>query len=95
MFPVVAEGKLQGCISTQQVKSIPREQWANHTVVELANSCNLENTISPDTDALKALEIMNRTNSSRLLITEDDRLVGILSLKDLLQFFALKVELEQ
>jgi Zn-dependent protease/predicted transcriptional regulator len=95
MFPVVADGKLQGCISTQQVKSIPREQWANHTVAELANSCNLENTISPDTDALKALEIMNRTNSSRLLITEDDRLVGILSLKDLLQFFALKVELEQ
>ena len=37
---------------------------------------------------------MNRTNRSRLLVTEGDHLVGILSLKDLLQFFSLKVELE-
>ena len=65
-----------------------------HTVAELSNSCDPENSIPPDTDALKALEIMNRTNNSRLLVTEGDRLVGILSLKDLLQFFSLKVELE-
>jgi Zn-dependent protease len=94
MFPVVADGKLQGCISTQQVKSIPREDWASHTVGEFSNSCDRENSIPPDMDALHALEIMSRTNRSRLLITEGDRLVGILSLKDLLQFFALKVELE-
>jgi Zn-dependent protease/predicted transcriptional regulator len=95
MFPVVADGKLQGCISTQQVKTVPRQDWANHTVGELANACDRENRVSPDTDALQALEIMSRTNSSRLLVTEGDRLVGVLSLKDLLQFFALKVELEQ
>ncbi len=94
MFPVVSEGKLQGCISTQQVKSIPREEWETHTVAEYSNTCDTENSIPPDTDALKALEIMNRTNNSRLLVTEGDRLVGILSLKDLLQFFSLKVELE-
>ncbi len=95
MFPVVADGKLQGFISTQQIKSIPREEWANHTVGEFSTSFSRENNISPDTDALKALDIMSRTNSSRLLVTEGDRLVGILSLKDLLQFFSLKVELEE
>ena len=94
MFPVVSEGKLVGCISTQQVKNIPREDWESHTVAEFSNSCDAGNSIPPDTDALKALEIMNRTNSSRLLVTEGDKLVGILSLKDLLQFFSLKVELE-
>jgi Zn-dependent protease/predicted transcriptional regulator len=94
MFPVVSEGKLLGCISTQQVKGIPREDWESHTVGEFANSCDAGNSIPPDTDALKALEIMSRTNKSRLLITEGDHLVGILSLKDLLQFFSLKVELE-
>jgi Zn-dependent protease/predicted transcriptional regulator len=95
MFPVVADGKLQGCISTQQVKTIPRQEWASHTVAELANSCDRENTVSPDSDALKALEIMSRTKNSRLMVVEGDKLVGVLSLKDLLQFFALKVELEQ
>ena len=37
---------------------------------------------------------MQSTGSSRLLVTEGDRLVGILSLKDLLHFLQLKMELE-
>jgi len=32
---------------------------------------------------------------SRLLVAEGDRLLGILTLKDLLAFFSLKVELGQ
>jgi CBS domain-containing protein len=37
---------------------------------------------------------MQHTGSSRLLVTDADRLVGILSLKDLLRFLNLKIELE-
>jgi CBS domain-containing protein len=37
---------------------------------------------------------MNRTGSSRLMVTDGNRLVGIISLKDLLKFLELKVELE-
>jgi CBS domain-containing protein len=37
---------------------------------------------------------MQRSGSSRLLVTEGDRLVGIVSLKDLLRFLDLKLELE-
>jgi hypothetical protein len=37
---------------------------------------------------------MRLTGSSRLLVAEGDRLVGILSLKDLLSFLHLKIELE-
>jgi CBS domain-containing protein len=37
---------------------------------------------------------MTRTGASRLLVTEDGRLVGILSLKDLLRFLNLKLEFE-
>jgi signal-transduction protein with cAMP-binding, CBS, and nucleotidyltransferase domain len=37
---------------------------------------------------------MQRTRSSRLLVTEGNRLVGIVSLKDLLRFLNLKLELE-
>jgi len=38
---------------------------------------------------------MNQTSLSRLLVAEDDRLVGILTLKDLLAFLSLKVEMGQ
>jgi CBS domain-containing protein len=37
---------------------------------------------------------MNQTGVSRLLVVENGRLAGLVTLKDLLDFFSLKVELE-
>ena len=51
-------------------------------------------TISPDADALDALGKMQRSGVSCLLVTLGDRLVGIISLSDLLRFLNLKLELE-
>lgn len=94
MFPVVDNGKLVGCITTKQIKEIPRQAWSRQTVAEIANRCTGENTISPETDAIKALGLMSRSATSRLMVTENERLVGIISLKDLLNFLSLKMELE-
>jgi hypothetical protein len=46
-------------------------------------------------EASGILSHMSRTGASRLLVVDGDRLLGILSLKDLLKFFALKMELEE
>jgi CBS domain-containing protein len=43
---------------------------------------------------MQALAKMNQTGLGRLLVVDGDRLVGVLALKDLLTFLALKVELE-
>ncbi len=94
MFPVVDSGKLVGCISTKQVQDVPREAWDNETVQKIAVQCPTENTIDPQADAVEALSLMKRTGDSRLMVTEKDRLVGIISLKDMLRFLSLKVELE-
>jgi Zn-dependent protease/predicted transcriptional regulator len=94
MFPVVENGRLLGCISTRKVKKIPRQEWNQHTVGEFVWECSPENTIDPETDALKALSIMSRTGNSRLMVVEDDRLVGIVSLKDMLALLSLKMDLE-
>lgn len=95
MFPVMSGDKLVGCITTRQVTEIPREAWSRETIREAANQCSPENTISPDTDAIKALGIMTQTGVSRMLVVDKGRLVGIVTLKDLLDFFSLKVELEE
>jgi len=95
MFPVVDDGKLRGSISTRQVKGVPREEWARQTVDALVEPCSQENTVRPETDAMKALEKLNRTGASRLLVVDGTRLVGIIALKDLLKFLSLKVELEE
>jgi Zn-dependent protease/CBS domain-containing protein len=94
MYPVLQEDKLAGCVSTREVKEIPRSEWDQHTVKEISKSCTEENTIPPDTDATAALALMNRTRNSRLMVVEDGRLLGIIALKDLLRFLSLKLDLE-
>ncbi|MBM4073183.1 MAG: CBS domain-containing protein [Planctomycetes bacterium] len=93
-FPVVSDGHLQGCIDTQALERIPREDWGQHTVAEVMRRDLAPSSIHPDADALEALRKMQHSGFSRLLVTDGDRLVGIISLKDLLRFFSLKIELE-
>jgi Zn-dependent protease/predicted transcriptional regulator len=95
MFPVMEGDKLVGAITTRQVKEIPREEWARETIGQAASPCSAENTIAPQTDAVKALAMMSQSGVSRLLVVDNGRLVGLVTLKDLLDFFSLKVELEE
>ena len=96
MFPVTEDtDKLIGCITTKQVKEIPREVWGTKTVVEVAAPCSAENTIEPGADSVQALTLMRKYNASRLLVAEGGHLVGIITLKDLMKFLALKVELDE
>jgi predicted transcriptional regulator len=37
---------------------------------------------------------MRRNNAGRLMVVENDKLVGIIALKDMLEFLSLKVELD-
>jgi CBS domain-containing protein len=95
MFPVMSGDKLVGCITTRQIKDIPREAWDRETIREVASPCSGDNTIPPSTDAVKALAMMTQSGVSRLLVVDRGRLVGLVTLKDLLDFFSLKVELEE
>jgi Zn-dependent protease len=96
MFPVVtdAERHLAGCVSTKDVTAIPRQEWPKHTVEEVLKPCSLDNTVPPDADALAVLSKMNESGASRMLVTDHDRLLAIVSIKDLLRFIASKLELE-
>ena len=95
MFPVVNSDRVIGCITTKQVKDVPRERWSEITVRELALECTPDTTVKPDDDAIRALSLMRRTGGSRLVVVEDDRLAGVVSLKDMLQFLSLKVDLDE
>jgi CBS domain-containing protein len=93
-YPVLSNGCLEGWIETQALAQIPRAEWYQHTVADVMNRDLQAITISSQSDALQALKKMQQTGSSRLVVTEDDRVVGIISLKDLLEFLDLKAELE-
>jgi Zn-dependent protease/CBS domain-containing protein len=93
-FPVGAEGRIEGYVSTRMLSDMPRDEWAGHTVADVMERDWKALSIAPADDAMKALGKMQRTGLSRLLVVEGDQLVGIVSLKDLLRFLHLKLELE-
>lgn len=94
LYPVVDGGRLTGCVTVRQLREVPREKWEEQRVGDIAAGCSRENSIPADMDALEALKLMRNTNSSRLLVTSNGSLQGVITLKDLLEFFALRVELE-
>jgi Zn-dependent protease/CBS domain-containing protein len=93
-FPVVADGHLLGCVTLDQLKDVPRAEWDHRTAQSVVRPCSQETTVTPETDAAKALAAMNRSRARRLMVVDHDRLVGVIALGDLLNFLSRKVELE-
>jgi CBS-domain-containing membrane protein len=95
MYPVVdRQANLAGCVTTREVKQTPREHWSQEHVADVARECDQSNTISPDSDAVDAMKQMRQNESSRLMVVRDGKVVGMLALKDLMNFLSMKIELE-
>jgi Zn-dependent protease len=96
MFPVVTgSDQLAGCVSVEQVKAVPREEWSFRPVSAIMAPCSADNTISPEKDVTEALARMQQTGARRLMVVDHGRLVAMLSLGDLLSYMSTKVQLEE
>lgn len=95
MFPVTRDDRMTGCITTREIKTVPEKERSTTSVGDIAAPCGPSNTIGPDEDASRALSIMNSSGISRLVVAENGRVVGVITLKDLLQLLALKIDLEE
>lgn len=95
MFPVARNGEVLGLVSSKEIKKIPKEEWGEHTVEKIAMPLDNTNTISPDATVKEAIVKMSEGGLSRLLVIENSKMVGIVTLKDLLDLLSLKMEFEE
>lgn len=94
LYPVVEGQKALGYISLMEIKAVPSSEWENIKVRALMIPLDQCITLNPTTDALKALDLFQQSNTPTLLVIENTKLVGILSVVDVLQSLSLKWELE-
>jgi hypothetical protein len=40
MYPVVEDGRLMGCITTREVKEVPRGEWSDSKILDIVQSCS-------------------------------------------------------
>ena len=94
-YPVVdGSGRPRGLVAVGDLHKIEREAWAHTSVLEIMTPLAEDAVVTPGDDAVAALDRMRTANQSRLLVVADGRLVGLLTLKDLLATLALKMEFE-
>jgi Zn-dependent protease/predicted transcriptional regulator len=95
VYPVVEQSDhLVGCVSTQDIRKVPKEEWEQHRVSEVSTPCSDKNTISPDADALNALSKIQATGGDSLLVTDRDHLLAVISPRDVMNFLAAKLQLQ-
>ena len=94
-YPVVdGGGRPRGLVAVGDLHKIEREAWPRTSVLEIMTPLAEDAVVAPGDDAVAALDRMRTANQSRLLVVADGRLVGLLTLKDLLATLALKMEFE-
>jgi len=93
-FPVVKNDSLLGCINVSKLKNLDKKEWDSYTVENFTEPCSASNTVGPDEPASQVLSRMQRTGNTKLLVVENGKLLGIVSLKDMLSFLSLRLELE-
>ncbi len=93
-FPVVRGERLVGSIGLSEVRDVPRDERNRTRVGDACEERVKENTIEADMKADEALNRMQQSRTGRLMVTEGDRLVGMLVLKDLLRYLDVRSELE-
>jgi Zn-dependent protease/predicted transcriptional regulator len=95
LFPVVENGKLVGCVTTKTLTSLPKSEWDKTPVAQITVNCSKENSVEAGTDAAEVLKLMSRSGQSRLMVTRNGVLEGVITLKDLLEYVSLRMELEE
>jgi len=93
-FPVIDEhGELLGLVSLKQVKDVPKELWDQKTVDDIMMRNSDFNVLSPDEDALKAVNLIMTSDLGRAPVVEGRKLVGIITRRDIMTFLSIKYEL--
>jgi len=93
-FPVIKNEKPVGLVTVKSVKSVPREKWDSTLVVDIMDPLNTTNTLSPDDDAYEVLIRMIENNVGRMPVISDNKVRGIITRKDIMEFVLMREEIE-
>jgi Zn-dependent protease len=89
-FPVIDDGKFLGILTLKEVKNVPREDWGRVNVSAVFVHHDKKWEIPPDADVIKALELMIKEDKGRIVVTEKDRIMGLITRNGIAQYLQIK-----
>jgi CBS domain-containing protein len=84
-YPVVDDGRPVGLLPFRHVAEVPREEWDEREVADCMIPFEDVPVVGEDTPATEALRIIGGSATRRALVVEQGRLVGLISVTDLVR----------
>jgi Zn-dependent protease len=96
-FPVCTEeGEFRGLLRLEFVKNVSREKWPYTLAGDVVAERGAETlSVDVETPAARGMRLLLAAGSGRLAVTENGRLVGIVTRHDILHFIKIHNELEE
>lgn len=91
--PIVVGEEIQGLVTMQDLKRVPRDQWETTSVFRAMTPREKLHQIDVREDISRALEIMARENVHQLPVIESGRFVGFITRADVLRLIQVRSEL--
>jgi Zn-dependent protease/predicted transcriptional regulator len=94
-YIVLRGDQLIGLITPHEVKGVPRDLWPQTSVQSVMRPLAQLRTVSPNTPALDALQMMGREDINQLPVISDGRLEGIFSRTHVVRFLQTHTEMHR
>lgn len=93
--PVVEDGVLLGHMDQALFSSIDRENWVNTRVADVFSGLDDTSIVSPELPVQDLMTIISKTGRRKFLVVERHKLVGVITLADLVHYLELSAILDQ
>jgi CBS domain-containing protein len=95
VFPVVdGTGRLVGVVGLKDVANAKRDDWRNVRTGDIMKPLSEDNTVTSNAPAYEVLQMMQRRQNSRLLVVDGQTLKGMVTMRDIMGYLAVRDELE-
>ncbi len=85
-FPVVSGDHVEGLVTVDSVKGIPRNQWTNTPVSQAMITLDRVKSVKPDDDLTEVMQLMTENNINQVPVIQDHTIVGMVNRENLLNF---------
>ncbi len=85
-FPVGSGSEIMGLMTLHNVKEVPREQWTTETVKEAMTPLDKLKWVRPDEELSSVLRILTENNVNQVPVVQDNKIIGMVSRENLLNF---------
>jgi len=92
-FPIARRGRLVGRIGTKEIAALDRDLWPMTEVAAVGVALTPADTIAPERGVLEAIAQLSSGGRSHLFVVRGERLVGVVSRRDLMELLSAKLEL--